>query len=160
MRRKIRTLIVGGMAIGLQTLAAAAAFGQAVDRDGDKPFVDIRVVIAADRRYVVPELNFGIATIEIWNRYPRPMLVELTAGGRSAGSGGALRPRARSAQVVVESGQTVILGGVMSGDTVTAEARPPSLGQIPILGFLFRRKMRSVDRNILLIIQPTIVSPQ
>lgn len=157
MRRKIRTLIVGGMAIGLQTLAAAAAFGQAVDRDGDKPFVDIRVVIAADRRYVVPELNFGIATIEVWNRYPRPMLVELTAGG---GAGGALRPRAKSAQVVVESGQTVILGGVMSGETVTAEARPPSLGQIPILGFLFRREKRSVDRNILLIIQPTIVSPR
>ena len=160
MRRKIRTLIVGGLMIGLQTLAAAATFGQEVNRGDNKPFIDIRVVITADRRYVVPELDFGIATIEVWNRYPHPMLVELTAGSGAGGPGGALRPRAKSAQVVVESGQTVILGGVMSGETVTAEARPPSLGQIPLLGFLFRREKRSADRNILLIIQPALVSSE
>jgi hypothetical protein len=152
MRRKIRTLIVGGMAIGLQTLAAAAAFGQAVERDGDKPFIDLRVVVTADQRYVLPDLNFGIATIEIWNRYPRPMLVEFTAGG-------ALRPRAKSAQVVVESGQTVILGGVMSGETVTAEARTPLIGKLPVPGFLFQER-RKANRNILLILQPRLVSSE
>lgn len=60
--------------------------------------------------------------------------------------------------VTADHGQTVVLGGLISDDTVLGRQSVPLLGDIPGLGRLFRSDAKSnVKRNLLVFIHPTIV---
>ncbi len=62
-------------------------------------------------------------------------------------------------KVVVESGETVVLGGLI--DTVTQETRHrvPVLGSLPLLGSLFRRtEQTEQNKNLLIFVTATVLS--
>ncbi|MFW2097900.1 type II secretion system secretin GspD [Acinetobacter sp. ULE_I057] len=60
--------------------------------------------------------------------------------------------------VTADHGQTVVLGGLISDDTVLGRQSVPLLGDIPGLGRLFRSDAKSnIKRNLLVFIHPTIV---
>ena len=66
----------------------------------------------------------------------------------------------RSAQTVVvtPNGKTVIIGGLMQDNKVETERKLPLLGDIPILGSLFKRKVKKDTKTELLIfLTPFIV---
>ena len=64
-------------------------------------------------------------------------------------------------QVLVESGGTVILGGIFQEMERKDDAKVPFLGSIPILGMLFRQESKFKDKTELLIfLTPTLVSSQ
>ncbi len=66
----------------------------------------------------------------------------------------------RNARTVVrlEPGQAVILGGLISERTVERESKVPLVGDIPILGALFRSKLTSKEQtNVLFFIRPRIL---
>jgi type II secretory pathway component GspD/PulD (secretin) len=66
----------------------------------------------------------------------------------------------RSARTVVylEPGQAVILGGLISERKVEQENKVPFLGDIPLLGYLFRSKLqRKEQSNVLFFIRPRIL---
>ena len=66
----------------------------------------------------------------------------------------------RAAQTVVylEPGQAVILGGLVSERTVDGENKIPILGDIPVLGYLFKStKKRKEKTNVLFFIRPRIL---
>jgi MSHA biogenesis protein MshL len=57
-----------------------------------------------------------------------------------------------------QSGQVVVIGGLMQNRKVTTEARVPLLGDIPLLGWLFRQqRQESVQSELVILIQPHIV---
>ncbi len=56
-----------------------------------------------------------------------------------------------STTVVVQSGETVVLGGTLTKSHTRNEKKIPFLGDIPVLGYLFRVKERSEDPQHLLI---------
>jgi type IV pilus assembly protein PilQ len=56
-----------------------------------------------------------------------------------------------STRVVVSSGQTVVMGGVLERDRSTYVESVPVLGNIPILGALFRRRTEQDSPRYLLI---------
>ena len=61
-------------------------------------------------------------------------------------------------QVMIPSGNTLVLGGLVQDDTRTANTKVPILGDIPGLGHLFRSDSKSRQKNNLLIfVTPTIV---
>jgi len=61
--------------------------------------------------------------------------------------------------VTVPDGTTVVLGGLIRQDRVRRVARVPLLGDIPVLGHLFRYTSDRTQRNNLLIfVTPTVVS--
>jgi len=64
--------------------------------------------------------------------------------------------------VVVKNGQTIVLGGLITDKTTVAEARIPFLGQIPILGFLFKTNRKQNQKaNLLIFLTPYIIdSPE
>lgn len=67
--------------------------------------------------------------------------------------------RSIKTSVLADHGQTVVLGGLISDDTVHSRQSVPFLGDIPGLGRLFRSDGKSnVKRNLLVFIHPTIVS--
>ncbi len=63
-----------------------------------------------------------------------------------------------STRAVVNSGQTVILGGILQQDRSTYVESVPVLGQIPVLGALFRRRTEyDVPRYLLVFVTATIL---
>lgn len=62
--------------------------------------------------------------------------------------------------VVVNDGDTLVLGGLVTDRTEKNETRFPYLADIPVLGFFFRGKSREVSQSSLLIfVTPTIIDP-
>jgi type II secretory pathway component GspD/PulD (secretin) len=66
--------------------------------------------------------------------------------------------RSADTVVVTPDGQTVIIGGLMQKSKLQSESKIPILGDIPILGNLFKHKMRSDSKTELIIfLTPHIV---
>jgi general secretion pathway protein D len=60
--------------------------------------------------------------------------------------------------VVVSDGETVVIGGLIRDNTRAAKTAVPCLGQIPVLGWLFKAKGNTGDKtNLLILLTPTIV---
>ncbi len=66
----------------------------------------------------------------------------------------------RTAQttVVVENSDTIVIGGIIGQDGVEEESKVPGLGDIPLLGWLFKtRSIREVRTNMFIFVTPRIV---
>lgn len=58
----------------------------------------------------------------------------------------------------IESGQTLVIGGLIGSDQSNTESKVPILGDIPLLGNLFKGQARSQsDRTLMIFIRPTIL---
>jgi MSHA biogenesis protein MshL len=67
--------------------------------------------------------------------------------------------RQMSTTVKVRSGQTVIIGGLISKREGVADSQVPAIGDIPILGYFFKSRDKSVKKTeLVLLIQPIIIS--
>ncbi len=61
--------------------------------------------------------------------------------------------------VVAGNGQTIVLGGLMQKNFSKSDTRVPFLGDIPVLGYLFKTEQKSVDRKeLIILITPRILS--
>ena len=56
-----------------------------------------------------------------------------------------------STQVLVDNGETIVLGGVYEQTTSKDTQRVPFLGDLPYIGFLFKQELNINDKNELLI---------
>lgn len=66
-----------------------------------------------------------------------------------------------STQVLVDNEETIILGGVVNVSDAKAQSKIPFLGDIPLLGNLFKTRRCNVTRKeILIFITPRIVNPK
>jgi len=66
--------------------------------------------------------------------------------------------RTVSTTVLIEDGGIVVLGGLIEDDTSKGESRVPFLGNIPILGLLFKtRNQTSSKTNLMIFIRPKIM---
>ena len=74
-------------------------------------------------------------------------LVSSATGGQVP----AIDTRKISTQVLVNDGQTVVLGGILSTTKSTQENKVPVLGDIPILGHLFNNQTKTNNKDELLI---------
>jgi type IV pilus assembly protein PilQ len=78
----------------------------------------------------------------------------------STGSGQApaIDTRRLTTQVLIKSGETVVLGGVFQQESTATAAKVPLLGDIPLIGFLFRSDTRStVKRELLIFVTPKVL---
>ncbi|MRA03761.1 type IV pilus secretin PilQ [Acinetobacter lwoffii] len=61
--------------------------------------------------------------------------------------------------VLVENGETVVLGGIFEQQTVNQQTKVPFLGDIPYVGRLFRKDLKSDNkRELLIFVTPRIVN--
>ena len=66
--------------------------------------------------------------------------------------------RSLKTKVVVESGQTIVLGGMISEELTSVEMKTPCLGDIPIAGWLFKTSSsRTRKTNLLVFLTPKVV---
>jgi type IV pilus assembly protein PilQ len=59
--------------------------------------------------------------------------------------------RAAKSKVLVKNGQTAVIGGIYQSDMTQDDAKVPWLGDIPVLGWLFKSQNVTKDKNELLI---------
>jgi general secretion pathway protein D len=84
-------------------------------------------------------------------------------GSSPQGTLGAVTINQRSANttLIVRDQQTVVIGGLMRDSETVSTTKVPILGDIPILGALFRQQTTSVGKtNLLLILTPYVVRDQ
>ncbi len=72
--------------------------------------------------------------------------------------GPTLDKRETITSVIVNSQESVVLGGLLKDNLTITERKIPLLGDIPILGWLFRFNSRTVEKsNLLVFLTPTII---
>ncbi|MBI4746653.1 MAG: hypothetical protein HY786_09005 [Deltaproteobacteria bacterium] len=72
--------------------------------------------------------------------------------------GPVVNKRYASTTVVARDGETIAIGGLLRDNEVKIVRKVPLLGDIPILGWLFRYQRKQVEKtNLLIFITPTIV---
>ena len=82
--------------------------------------------------------------------------------GELVGVGGGAIPSINTqevtTQVLVDNGETLVLGGVYSRTTVEGSERVPFFGDLPYVGFLFRHKSKTDNkRELLVFVTPRII---
>ncbi len=90
---------------------------------------------------------------------PETSAVSATGGTTISSGPGGLNPvvapfidkRSADTVVITPDGQTVIIGGLMYNEKSEAESKVPFLGDIPLLGNFFKRKVTTEDKQELLI---------
>ena len=103
---------------------------------------------------ITPQINEGNAVV---------MTVALESSNLSrAGTGGAVdlitNQRSFTQKVLIEDGEVLVLGGLVSDDLIQTEQRVPFLGSIPILGHLFRSQSATTEKRTLMVfLRPVIL---
>ena len=66
--------------------------------------------------------------------------------------------RSLDSNVLIKSGDTLAIGGLLQDEVTKARSKVPLLGDIPILGYFFQEKLNArVKRNLLVFVTPTII---
>jgi general secretion pathway protein D len=69
-----------------------------------------------------------------------------------------LNKRALESQVVVDDGQIIVLGGLISDDVNSTVQSVPVLGNIPVIGWMFRYSTRQRDKtNLMVFLRPLVI---
>ena len=69
--------------------------------------------------------------------------------------------RTATTKLVIQDQQTVVIGGLIRNVTSRAEEKVPVLGDIPVLGALFRKRKDTLEkRNLILVMTPYIIRNQ
>lgn len=102
---------------------------------------------------VTPQINEGNAVV---------MTISIESSNLSAGVTGAVdlitNQRSITQKVLVEDGEILVLGGLVSDDLIQSEQRVPLLGSIPILGHLFRSQSATTEKRTLMVfLRPVIL---
>jgi len=81
--------------------------------------------------------------------------------GRAVGGTPILDVRNVRTQILVENGETAVLGGIFEQSTSTNTTKVPLLGDIPLIGALFRKTQRIDNKTELMVfITPRIIKDQ
>jgi type IV pilus assembly protein PilQ len=79
------------------------------------------------------------------------------------GSGGTvvspiIDTRSLDSNVLIKSGDTLAIGGLLQDEVTKARTKVPIIGDIPIIGYFFQEKLNArTKRNLLVFVTPTII---
>jgi general secretion pathway protein D len=128
--------------------------GSAAGSNNSNPFTTIERREIGVKLTVTPQINEGDAV---------QLKIEQEVSGIKSGTAGAavdviFSKRTVSTTVMVDDGQIVVIGGLIDEDVQQVESKVPLLGDIPIIGYLFRStKSTTTKRNLMIFIKPTII---
>ena len=70
-----------------------------------------------------------------------------------------IETRQAKTKVVVGSGDTLIIGGLIKNKEIESEIKIPLLGDIPYLGYLFKSTRKTMDkRELVIFVSPTVIN--
>ncbi len=84
-------------------------------------------------------------------------IIESSTSGKSFTP--TIAKREVSTTLTVPSRQTIVISGLIREDSIMTERRIPVLGSIPLLGWLFRHNVESIEKtNLLIFVTPHVVN--
>lgn len=133
--------------------------GTRASTTGDNVFNTVDRKTVGIKLKVKPQINDGGSVLlEIEEEVSS---VAPTASGSNQDLGPTFNTRTLSNAVLINSGETVVIGGLLNNSRNESNSKVPLLGDIPILGYLFRSTSRSVQKtNLMLFLRPTIIHDQ
>jgi len=85
---------------------------------------------------------------------------EFTGQAEVGASGRPTTVRTAITEVMVRDKDTIAMGGLLRNKETVSHNKIPLLGDIPVLGWLFKNKTKSVEKvNLLMFMTPSIISP-
>jgi general secretion pathway protein D len=117
---------------------------------GQVTYLDTGVILD-----VRPRVNpGGLVYMDVAQTVSKPNTSIAATNGNQA-----ISTRELKTQIAVQSGQTVLLGGLISQDESTTNTGIPGLNSIPVIGRLFGTTTRSRDRTeLILLITPHVIT--
>ena len=135
--------------VGLTSTATAGALAQnSVDRQ------DITLKL-----HIVPRINpeSGTVQMDIKQKFD-DFSEEPSAASELASRAIRIIKRNIETKMILHDGETAVLGGLLTDKEVKNENKVPLLGDLPVLGWLFKGgTMRKRKHNLLVFITPTII---
>jgi general secretion pathway protein D len=118
------------------------------------PFQTIQRDDVGIKLKVKPQINEGNAVkLEISQE-----VSAVVPSANAASQGPTTTKRSIKTKVLVENGQVLVLGGLISDDLSESAAKVPFLGDIPLVGNLFRyRGTKKLKRNLMVFLHPVIL---
>jgi general secretion pathway protein D len=119
--------------------------------NGSNPFTTLDRLEVGVKLKVTPQINEGTAV---------KLTIEQEVSGRNGDIEGnpIVAKREIKTTVLAENGATVVLGGLIDEDVQQSESKVPVLGDIPVLGALFRSTSSTKKkRNLMIFIRATIM---
>jgi general secretion pathway protein D len=106
---------------------------------------------------ITPQINKATRFVKLKINYT---LNDFVGELDTSGTGKATTTRAVVTEVMVRDKDTIAMGGLLRDRETVSLNKVPLLGDIPILGWLFKSKNKRIDKtNLLFFLTPTIVSP-
>ncbi|MBE5203720.1 type II secretion system secretin GspD [Pectobacterium quasiaquaticum] len=123
---------------------------------GDNVFQTVERKTVGIKLKVKPQINEGDSVLlEIEQEVSS---VADAASSSSTELGATFNTRTVNNAVLVSSGETVVVGGLLDKSTNESASKVPLLGDIPVLGHLFRSNSQETKkRNLMLFIRPSII---
>lgn len=128
--------------------------GSAASSNNTNPFQTVERKEVGIKLTVTPQINEGNAV---------QLKIEQEVSGVKGGTAGTavdviFSKRSVTTTVMADDGQIVVIGGLIDEDVQETESKVPLLGDIPILGHLFRSTQSSTTkRNLMIFIKPRII---
>jgi len=86
------------------------------------------------------------------------LVINQDSVGELTAAGPAIDTNAVETQVLVENGETIVLGGIFRSEEITAVSKTPFFGDLPLIGALFRYTSHQEEKSELLVfITPRLV---
>ncbi|WED26803.1 type II secretion system secretin GspD [Vibrio sp. DW001] len=126
--------------------------GSTAGANNSNPFQTVERKEVGIKLKVVPQINEGDSV---------QLTIEQEVSNVLGASGAVdvrFAKRQLNTQVMIQDGQMLVLGGLIDERVMESESKVPFLGDIPIIGHLFKSTSSSVEKkNLMVFIKPTII---
>ncbi|CAG8999271.1 MAG: Secretin GspD [Candidatus Celerinatantimonas neptuna] len=125
--------------------------GSTTGSDNSNPFTTVERKEVGIKLTVTPQINEG-------NAVQLKIKQEVSKVQGQTSIDVIFSKRQLSTTVLVDSGQTLVLSGLIDSEVEQSVSKVPLLGDIPVLGYLFSStSSEKVKRNLMIFIKPTII---
>ena len=128
--------------------------GSQTGSNNSNPFTTVDRQEVGIKLLVTPQINEG-------NSVQLTIEQEVSSVSGTTGVDISINKREIKTTVMVESGQTVVLGGLIDEDVQESVQKVPLLGDIPFIGHLFKSTSSTTrKRNLMVFLKPQIITDQ
>jgi type II secretory pathway component GspD/PulD (secretin) len=143
--------------ISTSTTSTPSVVGTAPTTTSTIQYKDVGIILK-----VKPRINEGgLVSLEITQEISSYSLQNVSASGATNEKGIVVSKTEAKTSLVVQSGQTIMIGGLIREDVGDAKSGIPLLSKIPILGYLFgNTTITNHRKELIILLTPRVVTNQ
>jgi type II secretory pathway component GspD/PulD (secretin) len=141
--------------ISTSTTSTPSVVGTAPTTTSTIQYKDVGIILK-----VKPRINEGgLVSLEITQEISSYSLQNVSASGATNEKGIVVSKTEAKTSLVVQSGQTIMIGGLIREDVSDAKSGIPLLSKIPILGYLFgNTTLTNHRKELIILLTPRVVT--